>query len=49
MVGKKIADRIDGVLEEISVALTEQERENFYRSLFLVSRSIEAVANKNEQ
>ena len=49
MVGKKIADRIDGVLEEISVALTEQERESFYRSLFLVSRSIEAVANKNEQ
>lgn len=43
-IGKKIADKIDGVLEEISYGLTESERLAFYRSLTIISDSIEAVA-----
>ena len=45
-VGKKIADKIDGVLDEISVELTEEERVAFYRSLSIISESLEAVASK---
>lgn len=44
--GKKIADKIDGVLDEISVGLSEEERVAFYRSLSVISDSLEAVANK---
>ena len=45
-VGKKIADKIDGVLDEIGDGLTESERNEFYRSLFIISESLEAVASK---
>lgn len=44
MVGKKIADKIDGVLNEISVGLTDEERKEFYRSLSIISQKIEDVA-----
>lgn len=44
VVGKKIADKIDSVLEEISVGLTDEERGNFYRYLSVISRNIESVA-----
>ena len=46
VVGEKIADKIDGVLDEISVGLSEEERNAFYRSLSIISESIEAVANR---
>lgn len=46
-VGKKIADKIDGVLQEISFGLSEEERNQFYKSLSIISKSIETVANKN--
>lgn len=46
LVGKKIADKIDGVLDEISDGLSDEQRKDFYRSLFIVSESIEAVLNK---
>ena len=46
VVGKKIADKIDGVLDEISIGLTEEERYEFYRCLSVVSGCIESVANK---
>ena len=45
-VGKKIADKISGVLDKISAGLTEEERVAFYRSLSIISENIEAVANK---
>lgn len=45
-VGRKIAHKIDGVLEEISGGLTEEERIAFYRSLSIISNSLEAVARK---
>lgn len=43
-VAKKIADKIDSVLDEISVGLTEEERVAFYRSLSIISESLEAVS-----
>ena len=45
-VGKKIADKIDGVLDQISVGLTEKERQSFYRYLSIISNSLEVIANK---
>lgn len=45
-VGKKIADKIDGVLDEISEGLNEEERIAFYRSLSIISEMLESVANK---
>ena len=46
IVGKKIADKIDGVLDQISVGLNEEERQSFYRYLSIISNSLEAIANK---
>ena len=46
LVGKKIADKIDGVLDEISGGLSEEERQAFYRSLSIISSSLDAVASK---
>lgn len=45
--GKKIADKIDKVLDEISVGLTEDERIAFYRSLTIISDSLEAVSQNS--
>lgn len=49
LVGKKIADKIDDVLDEISSGLTDEERIEFYRSLSIVSRCIESVAGRHEK
>ena len=43
-VGKIIADKVQAVLDAISVALTEEERIAFYRSLALISDSLEDVS-----
>lgn len=43
-IGRKIADKIDGVLDTISGGLTEEERIAFYHSLSIVSESLDAVA-----
>ncbi|MBQ3000225.1 MAG: MarR family transcriptional regulator [Oscillospiraceae bacterium] len=48
-VGKKIADKIALVLEEISDGLSEEERLSFYRSLSVISGSLDAVAQKYEK
>lgn len=48
VIGKKIADKIEGVLDEISVGLTEEERVAFYHSLFIVSKSLEKVSQSGE-
>ena len=47
-VGKKIADKIGGVLDTISVGLTEEERIAFYRSLAIISDSLESVSKIKE-
>lgn len=48
-IGRKIADKIDRVLEKISTGLTEQERVAFYRSLSIISDSLEAVVKISER
>lgn len=42
--GKKIAGKISGVLDEIKVGLTDEERVAFYRSLSIISGNLDAVA-----
>lgn len=49
LVGKKISEKIDRVLEDISVGLTEEERTQFYRSLSIISESLEKVAKMTER
>ena len=44
-IGKRIADKIAYVLEEISVELTEEERIQFYHSLTLISKGHDNIAN----
>ena len=39
--GKKITDKINFVLDEICIDLTEEERVEFYRSLAIISDSLE--------
>ena len=45
MVAEEIVEKVDGVLALVSVGLTEEERNAFYRSLSIISDSIDAVAN----
>jgi len=42
--GKKISNKIERVLDEVSVGLTEEERLSFYRSLSIISSELENVA-----
>lgn len=44
-VSNKIADKINNVLDTISDRLTEKERIDFYRSLSIISDSLERVIN----
>lgn len=48
-VGKKIADKINDVLDSISTELTEEERVAFYRSLSIISESLEVVSKNGEK
>ena len=48
-VGKKIADKINCVLDEISVELTEEERIQFYKSLAIISSSLETIVKMKEK
>ncbi len=47
-VGKKIADKINSVLDAIGDGLTEEERVAFYRSLSIISDSLDAVSKSSE-
>ena len=47
-VGKKIADKINGVLDVVSSALTEEERIAFYRSLAMISQSLDSVSRAGD-
>ena len=48
-VGKKIADKIDSVLEEISTELSEDERVEFYRCLSIISERLETYSKNSEK
>ena len=47
-VGKKIADKINGILDAISDGLSEEERVALYRSLSIISGRLEAISKNNE-
>ena len=47
-VGEKIADKIIGVLDAVSDGLTEAERIAFYRSLAIISDSLETISKNKE-
>lgn len=44
-VGKKITDKINFVLDEICIDLTEEQRTELYRSLAVISNSLELCVN----
>ncbi len=44
--GKKISDKINGVLDEVSVGLTDEERVAFYQALSVISSNLEKISNK---
>ena len=46
--GEKIADKINCVLNAVSGGLTEEERVAFYRSLSIISDSLETVSRNSE-
>ncbi len=48
-VGKKIADKISGVLDAISGGLTEEERIAFYRNLSIISGCLEAISENGKK
>ena len=48
-VGEKIAAKIARVLDEISVGLTEEERAAFYRSLTIISDSLESIVDRADR
>lgn len=43
--GRRLSQRIDRVLEEVSVGLCEDERKNFYKSLSVISENLERIKN----
>ena len=45
-IGKKITDKINMILDEISVGLTEKERIEFYRSLTVISDRLDAIGKR---
>lgn len=48
-VGKKIADKVNLVLDEISTALSEDERIALYRSLSIISDRLDGLAQKTPE
>ena len=42
---KKIAEKIDRVLDEVSIGLTDGERAEFYRSLNIISNNLDRISN----
>lgn len=46
LVAKKISEKIDRVLDEASVGLTEENRVVFYQSLSLISENLEKICDK---
>ena len=49
IVGKKVADKIDRVLDEVSVGLNDAERAAFYRSLSIISDNLDMIAQNSEK
>ncbi len=46
--GKRIADKIAAVLDEISVGISDEDRAVFYKSLNIISENIDKIAKSYE-
>ena len=46
MIGKRIVEKVDKILEEISTKLTEEERISLYRSLAKISEGLDSIGGK---
>ena len=46
-VGKEICGKINSVLDEVGVGLTDEERVEFYRCLTIICDNLEKVTNSN--
>lgn len=49
IIGKEIADKVDNVLDAVSIELTEAERIEFYRCLTLISESLERLCQTGSE
>ncbi len=47
--GKTIAEKINAVLDEISVGLTEKERKDFYRYLTIISDGLDTIGKRYDE
>ena len=47
--GKRIADKIAIVLDEISMGISDEDREIFYRSLNIINENIDKIAKSYER
>ncbi len=45
-VGRKISEKIDRVLDAVSVGLTDEERAEFYRSLTIISDNLDKITKE---
>lgn len=48
-VGKSIAEKIDKILSDASIGLTEENRTVFYQSLSLICDNLERICNEYEE
>ncbi len=46
--GKKIAQKVEGVLQRVSTELSEAERVEFYRCLSVISQQLDILAKQSE-
>lgn len=47
--GKKIADKISNVLDEVSVGLSDEERTEFYRGLKIITDNLTNISSKYDK
>lgn len=47
-VGKRIFERITGILNQSSEGISDGERENLYRMLYLISENLQKICDKYE-
>lgn len=47
-VGRKIAERVAHVLEEVSIGLSDEERIEFYRCLTIISDNLSTIAQNHK-
>jgi len=46
LAGKKISEKINRVLAEISISLSEEQRLEFYRNLMVISEALETIGKR---